>query len=208
MLSEYPIAKRGTGEVHKIGRGWPAPNIRWCTGVKQNALNTHLRALTHRAGVTLPLRQCIGFAADEIGRLDGPTKRDGLYYVQRYPLVEWGITEAEALAYCRQRGFTWGRLYDYFDRVSCFCCPLQSLDDLRKLRWIYPGLWQRMLTMESWLPENDKERRFNHSSVSRLEKRFAAEDRENFREHMEPTRVEELPFIARALQLRQRLEAV
>jgi 3'-phosphoadenosine 5'-phosphosulfate sulfotransferase (PAPS reductase)/FAD synthetase len=176
MFSEYPVVKRGTCRVHKIGRGWPAPMRRWCTGVKQRALQAHLLALTHRQDAVLPLKQCIGFAADELERLDGPTKRDGAYHVQRYPLVEWGVTEADALAYCRERGFTWGGLYRHFDRVSCFCCPLQSLDDLRKLRRFYPELWQRMLEMESWLPQGDIGRRFNHSSVSRLESRFAAED--------------------------------
>jgi 3'-phosphoadenosine 5'-phosphosulfate sulfotransferase (PAPS reductase)/FAD synthetase len=175
MFSEYPVTKRETRQVHIIGRGWPAPNRRWCTGVKRNALKAHLLALTHREGVVLPLQQCIGFAADELQRLDGPTKRDGSYHVLRYPLVEWGVTEADALAYCKKRGFTWDGLYHHFDRVSCFCCPLQSLNDLKKLRCFYPVLWKRMLKMESWLPENDKERRFNHSSVSGLEQRFSAE---------------------------------
>jgi 3'-phosphoadenosine 5'-phosphosulfate sulfotransferase (PAPS reductase)/FAD synthetase len=207
LFSEYPVVKRGTGQVHMIGRGWPAPNRRWCTGVKQRALKAHLLALTHREGAVLPLRQCIGFASDELERLAGPTKRDGMYYVQRYPLVEWGVTEADALAYCKKRGFTWGRLYDYFGRVSCFCCPLQPLNDLRKLRWVYPGLWERMLKMESWLPENDKGRRFNHSSVSRLERRFAAEDaaRDNYEE---PNCMEELPLMIEAMHLRHRQEAL
>jgi 3'-phosphoadenosine 5'-phosphosulfate sulfotransferase (PAPS reductase)/FAD synthetase len=178
LFSEYPVLKRGTRRVHMIGRGWPAPMRRWCTGVKQRALHAHLLALTHRQDAVLPLKQCIGFAADELERLDGPTKKDGTYHVQRHPLVEWGVTEADALVYCQKRGFTWGGLYRHFDRVSCFCCPLQSLDDLRKLRCFYPDLWRRMLEMESWLPEEGVRRRFNHSSVSLLEHRFAAEDAE------------------------------
>lgn len=178
MFSEYPVVKRGTRHVHRTGRYWPSPGIRWCTGRKQEALRAHIRALTHRHGFTLPLRQCVGFAADELERLDGPTKQNSAYHVQRYPLIDWGVTEADALTYCKKCGFTWGGLYAHFDRVSCFCCPLQSLDDLRKLRRFYPDLWLRMLKMESWLPEGDKGRRFNHSSVSALEARFAAEDAE------------------------------
>lgn len=177
MFSEYPIVKRGTDQVHRIGRYWPSPNIRWCTGRKQEALRAHLRALTHRHGFNLPLRQCVGFAADELGRLDGPTKKDSAYHVQRYPLIEWGVTEADALQYCKNYGFTWGGLYHHFKRVSCFCCPLQGLGELRKLRCFFPDLWQRMLEMDSWLPKNDKGRRFNHAlSVVALEARFAAED--------------------------------
>ena len=36
----------------------------------------------------------------------------------RYPLVEWGMTEADCLAYCKERGFDWDGLYDIFHRVS------------------------------------------------------------------------------------------
>lgn len=176
MFSEYPVVKRGTRNVHQIGRGWPAASRRWCTGCKQQALRAQLLALTHRHESILPLRQCVGFAADERERLEGATKKDGIFYVQRYPLVEWGVTEADALAYCHARGFTWGGLYHFFSRVSCFCCPLQSLDDLRTLRHFFPDLWQRMLVMESWLPEGSKGRRFNHSTVSALDARFAAEE--------------------------------
>lgn len=185
LYSEYPVVKRGTAQVHFIGRGWPTPKRRWCTGVKQDALKAHLLALTHREGVVLPVQQCIGFAADERERLDGPTKRDGIYHVQRYPLVEWNVTEADALAYCKQRGFTWGGLYRLFNRVSCFCCPLQSLGNLRTLRTHFPDLWQRMLEMESWLPPEDLGRRFNHSSVSRLENRFYGEEAEYERQYEE-----------------------
>lgn len=134
MFSEYPVAKRGTRQVHMIGRGWPNAPVRWCTGRKRDALHAHFLALTHRSGLELPLRQCIGFAADERHRLDGVTKKNSAYCVQRYPLVEWGVTEADALAYCYKRGFTWGGLYHFFSRVSCFCCPLQPLDELRTLR--------------------------------------------------------------------------
>ena len=174
MMSEYPVVRRGTRQVHKIGRGWPAANARWCTGRKQQSLKAHLSALTHQSGLELPLRQCVGFAADERHRLDGVTKKDGAYHVQRYPLMEWGITEADALDYCYKRGFTWDGLYHLFKRVSCFCCPLQPLDELRTLRGYFPDLWQRMLTMESWLPEG-KARRFKDSSVSALDARFAEE---------------------------------
>ena len=65
-------------------------------------------------------------------------------------------------------------LYHFFFLFSCFCCPLQPLDELRTLRRPFPDLWRRMLVMESWLPEN--KRRFKDSSVSALDARFAAEE--------------------------------
>ena len=177
LLSDVPIARRGSGEIHMIGHKWPNAKIRWCTGHKRDALNAYHLALTHRQNVTSPLRQCIGFAADERHRLKGSAKRNSAYCVQRYPLMEWGVTEADALNYCYKRGFTWGGLYHFFNRVSCFCCPLQRMDDLRTLRCHFPDLWQRMLVMESWLPEN--KRRFKDSSVSALDASFAAEEAAN-----------------------------
>lgn len=177
FFSEVPVTRRGSGEIHMLGRQWPNAKIRWCTGRKRDALHAHLLALTHRQNVTLPLYQCIGFAADEQHRLGRAANRDNAYGVKRYPLVEWGVTEADALAYCYKRGFTWDDLYHFFSRVSCVCCPLQPLDELRTLRRYFPDLWQRMLVMESWLPEN--RRRFKDSSVSALDARFAAEEASN-----------------------------
>ncbi len=176
MFSEYPVIKRYTKELRSIGRGWPHISRRWCTGRKQESLRAHIFALTHKQNVTLPLQQCIGFAADEEARTLKKTLRSTEYIVQRYPLIEWGVTERDALAYCKKRGFTWGGLYEKFERVSCFCCPLQSVDDLRTLRLHYPALWQHMLTMESWLPLDNQYRRFkNDITLSDFETRLCLE---------------------------------
>lgn len=177
IFSEYPAVSRKTGKIHKIGRGWPNPLRRWCTGNKQAALKSHILSLTHRSDIVLPLNQCVGFAADEEERIDGPTKASKEYVQIRFPLIEWGITEEDALSYCHNWGFTWGGLYEVFERVSCFCCPLGGVERSRKLRQHYPLLWQKMLEMESWLPEGDLGRRFEHkNAVSDLESRFIEED--------------------------------
>ena len=146
--------------VSLYGNGWPGIRVRWCTG----QLKTHLitKEVNWLKGEYHALHY-VGIAADEAKRCKN----------EQYPLVEWGVTEADALAYCYKRGFTWGGLYHFFSRVSCFCCPLQPLDELRTLRGYFPDLWQRMLVMESWLPEN--RRRFKDSSVSALDARFAEE---------------------------------
>jgi hypothetical protein len=65
-----------------------------------------------------------------------------------------------------------------------------------------------MLNMESWLPENGKERRFNHSSVSGLERRFSAEDAASDREHEELNRMDDARPMIEALRLRQQREAL
>jgi hypothetical protein len=99
------------------------------------------------------------------GKSDAPPRFQG-----------WGWLESDALQYCRNLGFSWGGLYDHFPRVSCFCCPLQSLRELRKLRQHYPDLWALMLKWDKEMPDN---RGFKgYSTVHDLEARFAEEDRQ------------------------------
>lgn len=174
-FSEKPIKKRGSDQIHRIGCAWPNSLLRWCTGRKQASIHAYLLGLTHLQNVKLPLQNCVGFAADEQKRMYGVTKRDGQYYVRRFPLVEWGVTEKAALDYCLKRGFGWDGLYRHFSRVSCFCCPLKSLSELKTLRKNFPELWKKMLLMESWLPEG-KYRQFKDTTVSGLDARFASEE--------------------------------
>ena len=89
--------------------------------------------------------QLIGLAADEQARLNREHNQNPEH---RHPLAEWGWTEADCLKYCYEAGFDWGGLYEVFHRVSCWCCPLQSLDELRKLRTHFPDLWAKLLNME------------------------------------------------------------
>jgi len=118
------------------GYGWPGVRVRWCTG----QLKTHLirREVTRLKGEHATL-QYVGFAADETRRC----KSD------KYPLVEWGITEADALKICYDRGFAFGGLYRIYRRVSCYCCPFQRISELRKLRTHHPELWTRLLDMDA-----------------------------------------------------------
>ena len=140
--------------------GWPHMCLRWCTGEKMRAM----RKYTH-ANNAISL---IGYAADEIKRANGKEQKKRL---TRFPLIEWGITEKAALSYCLKKGFTWGGLYNHFKRCSCFCCPLQKLDDFRKIKKFYPVLWQRMLEMEK--TANPQCSFWNHKTVQDLDARFS-----------------------------------
>ena len=141
--------------VGEPGYGWPRPNARWCTSCKTSALDKHIGGNV----------SCVGIAADE-DRPVNPSKR--------YPLKEWGVTEADALAYCKAHGFDWGGLYERKKRVSCWCCPLQSLNDLRVLREIHPELWRRLMDMDA-LSLNTF--RIDYSA-EQLEARFANEEKQ------------------------------
>jgi len=76
-----------------------------------------------------PNTQWIGFSSDESKRI-----KKTIGY--NYPLVDWKVTEEDALKYCYEKGFDWGGLYEKYNRVSCWNCPLQSLKDLKAL-WLY-----------------------------------------------------------------------
>lgn len=158
MLEHSP--KRKNPElIGKIGLSWPGPRKRWCTALlKTHVIDRHLADLAKGHEVI----QYIGIAADEPGRIREKC----------YPLVEWDMTEADCLAYCKERGFDWDGLYDIFTRVSCWCCPLQSYDELRRLRTHFPELWKKLgeWDQQTW-------RTFlKNYSVQQLDTRFAFEE--------------------------------
>ena len=170
LMFDRPV-KREAGRSPK-GYGWPlgAPGRRWCTGhLKQHLIAREVNRLKREKNAL----NYIGIAADEAHRC-----KDDQYNC--YPLVEWGITEAQALQICYDRGFDFGGLYDIYRRASCWCCPLQRIGELRKLRTYHPELWARLRVMD------DRARaqfttgplgQFKQNwSVEQLEERFAREE--------------------------------
>lgn len=117
------------------GMSWPGPHNRWCTGImKTRIVDAYLKEFREE----YDLVEYVGIAFDESERM----------HDKEYPLVEWKMTEKDCLAYCYERGFDWGGLYEIFNRVSCWCCPLQPLEELRKLRRNFPELWKRLEYMD------------------------------------------------------------
>ena len=135
---------------------------RWCTitlkiGVMKEYLN--------KIGDYI---EYLGIAADE------PKRTNKIKANQRHPLYDWGITEKNALAYCYSKGFTWGGLYEKFDRVSCYLCPLQPLRELRKLYNEFPELWSEIKRLDKL-----SYRKFRADcSIDDLEKRFKGENQQ------------------------------
>jgi len=168
---DYPEEGVGKGEIRYYGYGWPSATRRWCTDIKTRGLDAVAKRVCP-GGV-----QCIGFAADESHRCKTKSQQKMQERGRvRYPLIEAGIVESDALAMCHALGYDWSGLYEHFSRVSCFCCPLQSLPDCRALREHYPHYWQRMLAMQAACPGHDREFK-RHDSVQDLDQRFATEDR-------------------------------
>ena len=144
VLYKKPMRKKGgvnKGKVMRYGKGWPRPRIRWCTGEKVYTLTHFYKTLIN------PVIN-VGYAYDENHRTLFTTK--GI--PQRYPLQEYKITEREALKICYRVGFDWGGLYDYLNRVSCFCCPLQSERNLFQIRKEHTRLWEKALEWDKKQP--------------------------------------------------------
>lgn len=157
------------GEIMK-GYAYPSAKSRWCTKeLKTNVMGRYLKDLNKQYEVI----RYIGIAYDE------PTRIREF----NYPLVDWKMTEADCLDYCYARGFDWGGLYEIWDRVSCWCCPLQSLECLRKLKENRPELWLKLKEMDREIYEKcnteGHNKRINfqfHKSLTDIERRFEVED--------------------------------
>lgn len=165
MFEHWPKFRKNS-KYQNQGFSWPSFQSRWCTTMlKTEVIEGYLKQLRNCYTVF----QLIGLAADEEERLAKPNNQNPTH---RHPLAEWGWTEADCLKYCYDHGFDWGGLYQLFGRVSCWCCPLQSLQELRNLRKHFPDLWNRLLDMEhrTW-------RTFRADySVDQLEIRFQFEE--------------------------------
>lgn len=124
--------------------GWwcPAARCRWGTTEKQRELDSYAEAMDAVVYV--------GIAADETARLEKEVKP-----YKRHPLAKWSMTEADCLAYCYGKGFSWTEddvpLYDVLDRVSCWCCRNKNFKELRAIHDYLPDYWERLVAMEQVL---------------------------------------------------------
>ena len=103
----------------------------------------------------------VGIAADESGRV-----RD-----RSYPLVEWGMTEADCLEYLKEKDF-YNKLYDDFKRLGCWFCPKQNLKSLKIVHDKYPELWQQLL---EWDKDSVQSFKADGKTVHDLDVRFKGE---------------------------------
>lgn len=153
----------------KIGFAWPNKFSRWCTKeLKTNVIGRYFKDLKKDYEIV----EYIGIAADEPHR-----ERD-----KRYPLIDWNMSEADCLKYCYDRGFDWSGLYKLRNRVSCWCCPLQTLESLKNLKMYHPELWEKLRKMDNEiqkLKDNEDDKRVNFQrfkSFTDIERRFEVED--------------------------------
>jgi len=149
----------------KKGYGWPDFQNRWCTSqLKINTLKKYYKEVIEKNYESV---EYIGYAFDEIKR----SLKNNDDRLKEYPLINFEMTEKNALQYCYDKGFRWGGLYDKFDRVSCYCCPLSSLKELKYIYKKYPRLWNEIKVLDK---KSFRDFRADYT-LEELENRFSIE---------------------------------
>jgi len=167
--TEKPITK-GKRKGRK-GYRWPNSGWRWCTYVlKRDVKNNYFKNKPY-------LRyEYVGVAVDEKERMmENQHEKEGY---KLYPLVDWALTEQDCLQYCYDKGFDWGGLYEKMGRVSCYCCPLSTIKELKTVHDEYPDLWQNMIDIDDKI--NGRFR--SDYSLEQLEDRFKYNSLWNFKD--------------------------
>lgn len=150
----------------KKGYGWARHNARWCTSrLKTEVMQKYLKKYGNL------VVEYHGIAFDEGHRINNNKRRKKKVEI-RYPLYEWGMTEQDALQYCYNHGFDWGGLYEKMHRMSCWVCPLQSMNQLRVLYHDFPKLWDKL---KEWDDKAWNKFRKDYT-VKELEDKFKEED--------------------------------
>lgn len=157
------IKTKGKNKGQK-GYSFPDFRNRWCTSnLKQRVIKKYLKKYDKKQ---YELWEYHGIAVDEIERTKKNNDKNILY-----PLVEWGMTEKDCLQYCYDKGLDWNGLYKKLGRVSCWCCPLKSLRELKVLYTDFNDYWE---ILKEW--ENKTYRTFRSDyTLLELEERFKRE---------------------------------
>lgn len=148
-MFEEPHQGKHDGIV-RYGYGWCGGFCRWGTHEKVIALDKYCKEKEAFCYV--------GIALDEEWR----ARREYQPY-KIYPLIEWGMTEEDCLAYCRKKGITWEEeyastpsgkidLYDILDRVSCWCCANKNQWELYNIWRYLPLYWDRLTELQEKIP--------------------------------------------------------
>ena len=70
------------------------------------------------------------------------------------------MTEKECLEYCYDNGYEWvedgKRLYEIFDRVSCWCCANKNKKELENMRKYLPRYYLERIELLKQIKENNK----------------------------------------------------
>ena len=141
------------------GYSWPDFRNRWCTqALKKQVIRKYLKKYKDYEVI-----EYHGIAIDEKQRAEKNKEKNC-----KYPLIEWGMTEKDCLEYCYSKGLDWDGLYKKLGRVSCWCCPLKSLKELKVIYEEYPHYWEQL---KEWDKKTYRQFRSDYS-IEDLENKF------------------------------------
>lgn len=109
----------------------------------------------------------IGIAADEPKRIRRNTSKSKIL-----PLVDYGVTEAEAFDLCWSAGLLSPAYNGGRKRLGCWFCHNQRVGELRRLRREHPALWQKLMALDRDSPVTFTPRQ----TVAGYDERFRRED--------------------------------
>lgn len=139
-------------------RGWPPMFGHWCMKyLKLHPIRDYFEGLDYV--------EWVGIAADE------PDRQGQLNERKRSALVEYGITEAQAMKICEGLGWV-SPTYLHARRDGCWFCPYQGLDQLRRLYNEFPEYWDLMM---QWDKDTKKRFKIDHT-LAEYDLRFRLEN--------------------------------
>lgn len=158
--------------------GVPSRINRWCCRVLKKEpfyiwlKDKGIKAINLYLGYTSEEENRIVRAKELISRT--AWKYGVLYVNLAFPLFEAGLSDKDALELCKQHNLL-NPLYNKFNRLGCYLCPLQSINAWRELYLHYPRLFNTAKILEEKSMELvGKQFRYDHK-LSDLEKRFIHE---------------------------------
>jgi len=147
----------------KVGRiyGFPLIGGSWCNSMLK--MPPIKKWSSKQQGYT----EIVGIAADENKRVER-AKLKG----QILPLLQYGVTEAEAFDICRNAELLSPAYRDGRERLGCWFCHNMRVAELRRIRKEYPALWRELMELDRNSPVTFKV----DSTLKDFEERFSAED--------------------------------
>lgn len=142
------------GGIIKKGYNWCGGCARWGTSGKLAAINRHYKKTYGNETIV----EYIGVAVDESIRIEKyRSKRNKT--IKLYPLIEWGMTEADCLEYCYTKDWNWHEetrttdcgwveMYEILDRVSCWCCANKNQKEIKNIMFYLPNYWKKIREYE------------------------------------------------------------
>ena len=109
----------------------------------------------------------IGIAADEEKRIAKKTSQNSVL-----PLVDYGITEAEAFDICKKADLLSPAYNGGRARLGCWFCHNQRIGELRRLRSEHPLLWKKLMELDRDSPVTFKPGK----TLREYDERFQCED--------------------------------